>query len=196
MVAALNREFAQPDPRGHRRGVRSPGHPRLSAPAPASRCRSRIAWDAIPATCPNRRGASCRRRAERPEIGRISTLYRASVPQIYADIDRSKVLRSGVPLHDVNTTLGALLGSTYVNDFQQVWTCLQAVRARPEPGTGVTRSSSGCSSSAARTARWCRSTRSSGRGPRAVPSSPTASTCTARPKLTGVPAAGSARRRR
>jgi len=56
---------------------------------------------------------------KRPEIGRISTLYRSSVPQIYADIDRSKVLKSGVPLGDVNTTLGALLGSSYINDFNR-----------------------------------------------------------------------------
>jgi len=56
---------------------------------------------------------------KRPEIGRINTLYRAEVPQIYADIDRSKVLKSGVPLTDVNTTLGALLGSSYVNDFNR-----------------------------------------------------------------------------
>ena len=56
---------------------------------------------------------------KRPEIGRIATLYRASVPQVYADIDRSKVLKSGVPLNDVNTTLGALLGSSYVNDFNK-----------------------------------------------------------------------------
>jgi HAE1 family hydrophobic/amphiphilic exporter-1 len=56
---------------------------------------------------------------KRPEIGRISTLYRANVPQVYADIDRSKVLKTGVPLGDVNTTLGALLGSAYVNDFNR-----------------------------------------------------------------------------
>src|SRR5499426_2894442 len=56
---------------------------------------------------------------KRPEIGRISTLYRATVPQIYADIDRSKVLKQGVPLTDVNTTLGALLGSSYINDFNR-----------------------------------------------------------------------------
>jgi HAE1 family hydrophobic/amphiphilic exporter-1 len=56
---------------------------------------------------------------KRPEIGRIGSLYRASVPQIYADIDRSKVLRAGVPLSDVNTTLGALLGSSYINDFNR-----------------------------------------------------------------------------
>ncbi len=56
---------------------------------------------------------------KRPEIGRISTIYRASVPQIYADIDRSKVLKLGVPLSDVNTTLGSLLGSSYLNDFNR-----------------------------------------------------------------------------
>src|SRR5580765_7463305 len=56
---------------------------------------------------------------KRPEIARINSLYRASVPQIYADIDRSKVLKSGVPLNDVNTTLGALLGSSYINDFNR-----------------------------------------------------------------------------
>jgi len=56
---------------------------------------------------------------KRPEIARVNTLYRASVPQIYADIDRSKVLKAGVQLNDVNTTMGALLGSSYINDFNR-----------------------------------------------------------------------------
>ncbi len=56
---------------------------------------------------------------KRPEIGRIGSLYRASVPQVYADIDRAKVLKVGVPISDVNTTLGSLLGSAYVNDFNR-----------------------------------------------------------------------------
>jgi hydrophobe/amphiphile efflux-1 (HAE1) family protein len=56
---------------------------------------------------------------KRPEIGRIATLYRAAVPQVFANIDRSKVLKSGVQLNDVNTTLGALLGSSYINDFNK-----------------------------------------------------------------------------
>ncbi len=56
---------------------------------------------------------------KRPEIGRITTIYRASVPQIFADIDRTKVLKVGVPFNDVNTTLGALLGSSYINDFNR-----------------------------------------------------------------------------
>src|SRR4249920_2748875 len=56
---------------------------------------------------------------KRPEIGRIGTLYRASVPQVFADVDRSKVLKSGVLMNDVNTTLGSLLGSSYINDFNK-----------------------------------------------------------------------------
>ncbi|HVG86881.1 MAG TPA: multidrug efflux RND transporter permease subunit [Vicinamibacterales bacterium] len=70
---------------------------------------------------------------KRPEIGRIGSLYRASVPQIYADIDRSKVLRAGVPLNDVNTTLGALLGSSYINDFNRFGRVYKVyVQAEPE----------------------------------------------------------------
>jgi multidrug efflux pump subunit AcrB len=60
-------------------------------------------------------------------------LYRASVPQIYADIDRSKVLKAGRPLNDVNTTLGALLGSSYVNDFNRFGRVYKVyVQAEPE----------------------------------------------------------------
>jgi hydrophobic/amphiphilic exporter-1 (mainly G- bacteria), HAE1 family len=70
---------------------------------------------------------------QRPEIGRIATLYRASVPQVYADIDRSKVLKVGAPLEDVNTTLGALLGSAYVNDFNRFGRVYKVyVQAEPE----------------------------------------------------------------
>ena len=70
---------------------------------------------------------------ERPEIGRIQSAYRSSVPQIFAEVDRSKVLKSGVPLTDVNTTLGALLGSAYVNDFNRFGRVYKVyVQAEPE----------------------------------------------------------------
>jgi len=70
---------------------------------------------------------------KRPEIARVNSLYRASVPQIYADIDRSKVTKAGVQLGDVNTTLGALLGSSYVNDFNKFGRVYKVyVQAEPE----------------------------------------------------------------
>jgi len=56
---------------------------------------------------------------KRPEIGRIATFYRATVPQVMASINRDKVLKQGVTIADVNTTLGSLLGANYINDFNR-----------------------------------------------------------------------------
>jgi len=56
---------------------------------------------------------------KRPEIGRIATTFRANVPQLFADIDREKALGAGVSLADLNSTLGMLLGGSYVNDFNR-----------------------------------------------------------------------------
>ncbi len=47
----------------------------------------------------------------------LSTTFRASVPQLFADIDRTKVKTMDIPLNDVFGTLQAYLGSSYVNDF-------------------------------------------------------------------------------
>jgi HAE1 family hydrophobic/amphiphilic exporter-1 len=56
---------------------------------------------------------------KRPEIGRIATFYRSSAPQIYAEVDRDKVLKQGISIADVNQTLGTLLGASYINDFNR-----------------------------------------------------------------------------
>jgi hydrophobe/amphiphile efflux-1 (HAE1) family protein len=55
----------------------------------------------------------------RTEIGRAGSLFRATVPQVFLDIDDSKVLKLGVPLQEVNTAIGAFLGGAYVNDFNR-----------------------------------------------------------------------------
>ncbi len=56
---------------------------------------------------------------KRPEIGFANSIYRAAVPQIFADVDRDKVLKVGVPLTDVLSTMGAYLGGNYINDFNR-----------------------------------------------------------------------------
>jgi HAE1 family hydrophobic/amphiphilic exporter-1 len=56
---------------------------------------------------------------QRKEIGRASSVFRSSVPQVYADIDRDKVLKLGTQLKDVQQTLGSFLGGTYLNDFNR-----------------------------------------------------------------------------
>lgn len=69
----------------------------------------------------------------RPEIANVFTTYRAGVPQIFADIDRSKVLKLGVNMSDVNTALGSFLGGAYVNDFNRFGRLYKVyVQAEPE----------------------------------------------------------------
>ncbi len=48
---------------------------------------------------------------------RVNQNFRASVPQLFAEVDREKVKSVGVPLQAVFNTLQANLGSAYVNDF-------------------------------------------------------------------------------
>jgi multidrug efflux pump subunit AcrB len=52
-----------------------------------------------------------------PEIGRAFTTFSASVPQIYAEVDRTKSQLLNVPVSQIFATLQAHLGSQYVNDF-------------------------------------------------------------------------------
>jgi len=55
----------------------------------------------------------------RPEVGAINTVFRPSVPQVYADVDRDKVLKQGVNLSSVYQTLQAYLGGLYINQFNR-----------------------------------------------------------------------------
>jgi len=68
-----------------------------------------------------------------PEIGRISTVFRASVPQVFADIDRDKVFKQGISLADLNQTIGAFLGGSYLNDFNKFGRLYKVyIQAEPE----------------------------------------------------------------
>jgi len=56
---------------------------------------------------------------KRPELAGVNSSFRATVPQVYADVDREKALKLGVPLADVYQTLQAFLGGVYVNQFNR-----------------------------------------------------------------------------
>jgi HAE1 family hydrophobic/amphiphilic exporter-1 len=56
---------------------------------------------------------------KRPELTGVNTPFRAGVPQVYADVDRDKVLKQGVAVADVYQTLQAFLGGLYVNQFNR-----------------------------------------------------------------------------
>ncbi|OAI16093.1 RND transporter [Methylomonas lenta] len=55
----------------------------------------------------------------RPEIARVMTTALPSVPQIFVDVDRDKVLKQGVSLSDVYKTLQAYMGSGFINYFNR-----------------------------------------------------------------------------
>ncbi|HSQ83597.1 MAG TPA: efflux RND transporter permease subunit, partial [Desulfobacterales bacterium] len=70
---------------------------------------------------------------KRPEIGSIFTTFRATVPQRYMEIDKDKVLKAGISLNDIYTTVGAFLGGTYVNDFNRFGRLYKAyIQAEPK----------------------------------------------------------------
>ncbi|MFT3955704.1 MAG: efflux RND transporter permease subunit [Piscinibacter sp.] len=54
-----------------------------------------------------------------PELAGMFSSYQVNVPQLYADIDRTKARQLGVPVTEVFDTLQIYLGSLYVNDFNQ-----------------------------------------------------------------------------
>ena len=57
--------------------------------------------------------------AKAPELAGLFTSYRVNVPQLYADIDRTRARQLGVAVPDIFETLQTYLGSVYVNDFNK-----------------------------------------------------------------------------
>ncbi len=56
---------------------------------------------------------------KRPEIASINPSYLPNVPQVYADVDRLKVMRQGVNIGDVYSTMQAFMGGYLVNYFNR-----------------------------------------------------------------------------
>jgi HAE1 family hydrophobic/amphiphilic exporter-1 len=56
---------------------------------------------------------------QRPELVGVSSQFSATAPQIYADVDRDKVLKQGVAVADVYQTMQAYLGGLYLNQFNR-----------------------------------------------------------------------------
>jgi multidrug efflux pump len=54
-----------------------------------------------------------------PELAGLFSSYQVNVPQLYADVDRTRARQLGVPVSDVFDTMQIYLGSLYVNDFNR-----------------------------------------------------------------------------
>jgi HAE1 family hydrophobic/amphiphilic exporter-1 len=77
--------------------------------------------------------------SKRPEIGRIMTLFRSNAPQKSIQVDEDKVEKLNMSLLEVNGSISALLGGSFVNNFnafgRQYRTYIQAdaqYRSKPE----------------------------------------------------------------
>jgi HAE1 family hydrophobic/amphiphilic exporter-1 len=53
------------------------------------------------------------------QLAGLNTTFRVDVPQLFAEVDRTKAKRLGIPLTEVFGTLQTYLGSAYVNDFNK-----------------------------------------------------------------------------
>ena len=75
---------------------------------------------------------------KRPEISSLVTTFRASVPQLFVDVDQDRVLKQGLQFKEVYQTLQAFLGGAYVNQFNRFgrqWKVY--LQAEPEYRTSV-----------------------------------------------------------
>lgn len=74
-----------------------------------------------------------------PELAGVFSSYNVNVPQLFADLDRTKVQQLGVQVSDVFEAMQIYLGSMYINDFNQFGRTYQVIaqadkefRSRPE----------------------------------------------------------------
>jgi multidrug efflux pump len=54
-----------------------------------------------------------------PELAGMFSSYQVNVPQLYADLDRTRARQLGVPVTEVFEAMQVYLGSLYVNDFNR-----------------------------------------------------------------------------
>jgi multidrug efflux pump len=59
------------------------------------------------------------RAMQAPETTGLFTSFQMNVPQLYAEIDRTRARQLGVPVTDIFDTMQIYLGSLYVNDFNR-----------------------------------------------------------------------------
>ncbi|MCB1563102.1 MAG: efflux RND transporter permease subunit [Alphaproteobacteria bacterium] len=74
-----------------------------------------------------------------PALMAVFSGYNVNVPQLYADLDRTKAQQIGLSVEDVFRTMQIYLGSAYVNDFNQFGRTYQVIaqadkafRAKPQ----------------------------------------------------------------
>jgi len=74
-----------------------------------------------------------------PALSRVFSNYNVNVPQLHANLDRTKAVQLGIPVEEVFRTMQIYLGSLYINDFNQFGRTYQVIaqadkefRSKPE----------------------------------------------------------------
>ncbi|HMH64480.1 MAG TPA: efflux RND transporter permease subunit, partial [Rhizomicrobium sp.] len=65
--------------------------------------------------------------AKTPELAGVFSGYKVSVPQLFADLDRTKAMQLGVDVQDVFDSMQIYLGSQYVDDFNKFGRTYQVI---------------------------------------------------------------------
>lgn len=68
-----------------------------------------------------------------PQLAGVFSGYQVNVPQLKADVDRTKAKQMGVPLSDIFDTMQINLGSLYVNDFNKFGRTYQVIAQADAP---------------------------------------------------------------
>ncbi|MCX4186635.1 efflux RND transporter permease subunit [Methylophaga sp. OBS4] len=64
---------------------------------------------------------------QNPALSSVYSNYKINVPQLYADLDRTKVKQLGLDVKEVFDTMQIYLGSLYINDFNQFGRTYQVI---------------------------------------------------------------------
>jgi len=56
---------------------------------------------------------------KRPELASVRTTFLPTVPQVFIDVDRDKVLKQGIDIEEVYQTLQAFMGGYFINYFNR-----------------------------------------------------------------------------
>ncbi len=68
-----------------------------------------------------------------PELTGVFSSYNVNMPQLFADVDRTKAEQLGIPVDEIFTTMQIYLGSLYVNDFNQFGRTYQVIAQADKP---------------------------------------------------------------
>jgi multidrug efflux pump len=91
--------------------------------------RSNLGYGALQSAVQAMQGAG----SQTPGLGFLNSSYQANVPQLDAEVDRTKAKAQGVPLTELFDTLQTYLGSAYVNDFNMFGRTWQVIAQADGP---------------------------------------------------------------